>query len=71
VGVLVKRLRDAVDGLLLAAIAGDRSGGDGNGGGGGSTGAGSGGGSSGGGGAKVVETIRRLLAEAEEQAERG
>lgn len=67
-GVLVKALRDAVDGLLLAAIAGERRGDR--------RGAGSGGGGSdveGGGpvsGGKVLDTIRRLLAEAEDQAAR-
>jgi hypothetical protein len=59
VGVLVKKLRDAVDALLLAAIAGDRGGG----------GNGSGGGGAPGGG-KVVDTIRQLLVEAEAASER-
>jgi hypothetical protein len=60
VGVLVKKLRDAVDSLLLSAIAGDSRGG---GGGGGGSGRGGGGGSG-----KVVETIRQLLVEAEAAA---
>ena len=53
VAVLVKRLRDAVDGLLAAAIAG------GGGGGGGSGGSGSGA------RPQVLEAIRQLLAESE------
>ncbi len=57
--MLVKKLRDAVDTLLMAAIAGER----------GSSGGSSGGGS-GTGGVKVVDTIRQLLVEAEEQAAR-
>jgi len=67
----VKRLRDAIDGLLLALIAGERSSGGGSGGGNGAAGGSVGAGAAAGGGAKVIDTIRQLLAEAEEQAERG
>jgi ATP-dependent RNA helicase DHX29 len=59
VAVLVKRLRDAVDGLLLGAIAG-----------GGSGSGGSGSGISGATGPNVLQAIRRLLAEAEDAADR-
>lgn len=66
VGVLVKKLRDAVDGLLMSAIAGGGTAG----GGGGTADGGGGTGGGAGGGPKVIDTIRQLLAEAEDAAER-